>query len=142
MTVRECMSADVISVLAEESASSAAKLMARHNVGSLPVRSRDGHLIGMVTDRDLVVRCLAAGEEPSTLAVQDIMTSRLSWAAPDESAEAAAERMALEQVRRLPVVENGRLVGMLTLADLSRRRDYAMEAARCLTEISRNVKRR
>ena len=70
------------------------------------------------------------------------MTSRVAVAGPDESVFTAAERMAREQVRRLPVVENGRLLGMVTLADLSRREDYAMEAAAALTEISRNVKKR
>ena len=85
---------------------------------------------------------MAAGEDPKHVPVGRLMTTRLAVAGPEESVFAAAERMAKEQVRRLPVVEGGRLLGMVTLADLSRREDYAMEAAAALTEISSNVKKR
>ena len=97
--------------------------------------------MGIVTDRDLVLRCVASGEDPSHVPVGRVMTSRVAVADPEESVFTAAERMAQEQVRRLPVVERGRLVGMVSLADVSRLEDYSMEAAQCLTEISQNVKK-
>ena len=142
LKVRDCMTNEVISISEDESAASAARIMARHNVGSLPVRGRGGRLSGIVTDRDLVLRCVASGEQPEHTPVCRIMTTRVAVAEPGDTVFLAAEKMAQEQVRRLPVVENGRLVGMVSLADVSRREDYSMEAAVALTEISRNVKRR
>lgn len=142
LKVRDCMTRDIVSLSEDESAAAAARMMARYNVGALPVRGRGGHLRGIVTDRDLVLRCVASGETASSVPVGRIMTSRVVAVDPSDSVLRAAEIMAQEQVRRLPVVENGRLVGMVSLADVSRREDYSMEAAVALTEISRNVKRR
>lgn len=142
LKVRDCMTRDIITVGEDESAAAAARMMARHNVGALPVRGRGGKLSGMVTDRDIVLRCVASGEAAEHTPVARVMTARVVSAAPDDNLFSAAERMATEQVRRLPVVEGGRLVGMLALADVSRREDYSMEAAAALTEISRNVKKR
>ena len=141
MKVKDCMTSAAISVSADDSVTAAARLMARHNVGSLPVRGRGGRLLGIVTDRDLVLRCMAAGENPASVPVGRVMTSRVAVTKPSESIFDAAERMAREQVRRLPVVEEGRLVGMISLADVSRQEDYSMEAALALTEISSNVKK-
>lgn len=140
MNVKDCMSANVIAVSPEENAAVAARLMARHNVGALPVRARDGSLCGMVTDRDLVLRCLALEREPEKTAVSRVMTCRVKTVSPDMPLTQAADLMAKEQVRRLPVVEGRRLVGMLSLGDLSQREDYSIEAAEALTEISSNVK--
>ena len=142
LKVRDCMTRDIITVGEDESAAAAARMMARHNVGALPVRGRGGKLSGMVTDRDIVLRCVASGEAAEHTPVARVMTARVVSAAPDDNLFSAAERMATEQVRRLPVVEGGRLVGMVSLADVSRREDYSMEAAAALTEISRNVKKR
>lgn len=142
MKVKDCMTPTAVTVSADESAAAAARIMARSNVGSLPVRGRGGRLCGIITDRDLVLRCMAAGEDPRHVPVGRLMTTRLAVASPEESVFTAAERMAREQVRRLPVVRDGRLLGMVSLADLSRREDYAMEAAAALTEISSNVKKR
>jgi len=142
MKVRDCMTPAAVTVTADESAAAAARLMARHNVGSLPVRGPGGRLMGIVTDRDIVLRSVAAGENPLNVPVGRIMTSRLTVVAPEDSVFEAADCMAREQVRRLPVVDGGRLIGMVSLADVSRQEDYAMEAAAALTEISRNVKKR
>ena len=140
MTVRDCMNKQVISVTPEDSAAVAARLMARHNVGALPVRAIDGSLCGMVTDRDLVLRCMALERSPAQTSVARVMTGRVCAISPSASLTEAADRMAREQVRRLPVVEGRRLVGMVTLGDLSRRDEYAMEAAEALTEITANIK--
>ena len=141
MRVKDCMSRQVVSVSAAEPASVAARLMARNNVGVLPVRGTDGGLEGIVTDRDLVLRCIAADRSPKAVRVRELMTARVRTVAPDTDAAAAAGIMAAEQVRRLPVVEQGRLVGMVSLADLSRRPDYMMEAAEALENICAGVRR-
>ena len=140
MNVKDCMNTHVISVSPEESVAVAARLMARHNVGALPVRARDGSLCGIVTDRDMVLRCLAIDRPPEETSVARVMTDRVKSVSPDASLSQAAACMAREQVRRLPVVEGWRLVGMVSLGDLSHRDDYSLEAAEALSEITSNVK--
>lgn len=140
MNVRDCMNSHVISVAPEESVAVAARLMARHNVGALPVRARDGSLCGIVTDRDMVLRCMALERSATETSVARVMTDRVATVAPTASLTQAADCMAREQVRRLPVVEGRKLVGMVSLGDLSHRDDYAMEAAEALSEITANVK--
>ena len=140
MNVKDCMNRHVIAVSPQETVAAAARLMARHNVGALPVRDRDGVLCGIVTDRDMVLRCMALGRSAEDTAVSRVMTNRVAVVAPSASLSHAAACMAREQVRRLPVVEGRRLVGMVTLGDLSHRDDYAMEAAEALSEITANVK--
>ena len=142
MKVKDCMNSHVIAVSPAENAAVAARLMCRYNVGALPVQERDGSLCGIVTDRDLVLRCLALERPPEKTAVSRIMTARVTAVTPDTSLTRAAETMAKEQVRRLPVVEGRRLVGMVSLGDLSHRSDYSMEAAEALSEITANVKQR
>ena len=141
MKVKDCMTKNVICVGEFESADVAARLMARYNLGSLPVRRLDGSLSGMVTDRDIVVRCVAAGDDPECTRVAEIMTRRILAAEPDRSVDEAARLMAREQVRRLPVQEHGRLVGMVSLGDVAVRPDYTMEAGEVLQEISQNIRR-
>ena len=141
MRVKDCMTKQVISVGAGEPVSVAARLMARYNLGALPVRGTDGQLEGMLTDRDIVLRCIAAERSPKAVRVREVMTRSVAAAAPDTDAAAAAGIMAARQVRRLPVTEEGRLVGMVGLADLSRRPDYMMEAAEALEDICAGVRR-
>lgn len=141
MRVKDCMTKQVISVGAGEPVSVAARLMARYNLGALPVRGTDGQLEGMLTDRDIVLRCIAAERSPKAVHVREVMTRSVAAAAPDTDAAAAAGIMAARQVRRLPVTEEGRLVGMVSLADLSRRPDYMMEAAEALEDICAGVRR-
>lgn len=141
MNVKSCMNTHVIAVTPEESVAVAARLMARHNVGVLPVKARDGSLCGMITDRDMVTRCMALERSPAETSVARIMTNRVASIAPTATLEQAADKMAREQVRRLPVVEGRRLVGMVTLGDLSHRDDYVMDAAEALSEITANIKR-
>ena len=140
MRVKDCMTKQVISVGAGEPVSVAARLMARYNLGALPVRGADGQLEGMLTDRDIVLRCIAAERSPKAVRVREVMTRSVAAAAPDTDAAAAAGIMAARQVRRLPVTEEGRLVGMVSLADLSRRPDYMMEAAEALEDICADVR--
>ncbi len=97
----------------------AARAMASEDVGPIPVAEGD-RLVGMVTDRDLVVRVLAEGRDPSATTLQEIMASDLVTVEPDTQLEEALQRMSDNQVRRLPVVEGGRLVGIVAQADVAR----------------------
>ncbi len=141
MLVKNVMTTNVVSVLPEETVATASRLMARDNLGALAVCSRDGRLRGMLTDRDIVLRCIAAGEEPAELAVRQVMTRRLVTVNPEDTAAQAASLMAAQQVRRLPVEQEGRLVGMISLADLSRTPQFRMEAAETLCNICDYVRK-
>ena len=139
MLVKELMHPGAVTVEPGSSAALAAKLISRHNVGVLPVCGRDQRLRGMVTDRDIILRCVAPEEDPAQTPVRDIMTRYPATLAPTDDCERAVKLMAEKQLRRLPVVENGRLVGMLTLSDLARSHRYDMEAAKALSEIAENI---
>ena len=141
MLVSDIMNTDVISVSPDESALLAARLLSRHNVGSLPVCAEDGTLRGIVTDRDIVLRCVANGDRPSETPVRDIMSRSVVTAAPEDDIARASELMSAAQVRRLPVVKGGKLVGMLALGDLALRTACDMEASKALTEISANIRK-
>ena len=142
MRVRDLMSKSVVTITPEESAALAARLLSRHELGALPVCAADGTLAGIVTDRDIVTRCVAAGEEPGRVPVRDIMSPAPSVIPPETPILDAARLMAQRQVRRLPVVEQGYVVGMLSLGDLARSRRTDTEAAEALSDISASLRRK
>lgn len=142
MRVRDLMSKSVVTIAPEESAALAARLLSRHELGALPVCAADGTLVGIVTDRDIVTRCVAAGEEPGRVPVRDIMSPAPSVITPEMPISDAARLMAQRQVRRLPVVEQGHVVGMLSLGDLARSRRTDTEAAAVLSDISASLRRK
>ena len=140
MKVEELMTQQVITIRPEESVAVAARTLAGRNIGALPVCSGDGKICGMVTDRDLVIRCLAAQLPPETTPVRQIMTGRVISVNPDTEADKAAHLMGKEQIRRLPVTENGRLCGMVSLADLVSSRENSASAAAALQQISTGIR--
>jgi CBS domain-containing protein len=113
------MTSPPVSIPNDATAVEAARVLATENVGSLPVVEGD-QLVGIVTDRDLVVRVLAKDLDPHDVPVAEVCSESPHVAAPDESLDVALQRMAEQQVRRLPVVDGGRLVGMLAQADVAR----------------------
>ena len=142
MKIRELMTPTVVRIHPEESVAVAARTLSRYNIGILPVCGSDGHLCGLVTDRDLVTRCVAAGRNPETTAVRDVMTRHMIVARPDMDSSIAAHMMGAEQIRRLPVMENGRLCGMVSLGDLANRQESIMDAGDALSAISSNLSER
>ncbi len=142
MLVSDLMTDSVISIAPDEPASLAARLLYRHNIGSVPVCTPDGKLRGIVTDRDIVLRCVAAENNPETTPVNEIMTRHLVTVAPNDDVREAAHQMAEAQVRRLPVVEHGRLIGYLAIGDMAKTKLFDMEASKALSEISLNLRNR
>ena len=140
MKVRELMTSPALSVAAGESVDVAARTLTQYNIGALPVCTGDGKLCGMVTDRDLVTRCLASGKSIADTRVRDVMTPTVTSTAPDMEASVAAHLMGRRQIRRLPVVENGKLCGMVTLADFVRREESFPDAADALGDICENIR--
>lgn len=132
MKLREVMTNPVIRIHPDETVAVAARTLTHYNIGILPVCGGDGRLCGLVTDRDLVTRCLASGRSPSCTPVRDVMTTQVTAARPDMDASVAAGVMAREQIRRLPVLENGKLCGMVSLGDLAQQQETSLEAADAL----------
>lgn len=142
MKLREIMTNPVIRIHPEESVAVAARTLAHYNIGILPVCGADGRVCGLVTDRDLVTRCIASGRSPASTTVRDVMTTKIISARPDMETSAAAGLMGREQVRRLPVLENGRLCGMVSLGDLAVKEETSYNAGDALTEISESLSKR
>lgn len=118
MKVSEVMSVHVHVLAADDTVESAAQLMLREDIGSVPVH--DGQkLVGMVTDRDIVIRGLAAGHGP-TVAIREVMSTGVKYCYDTDTVEAVARNMAELQVRRLPVVDaEKRLIGFVSLANIA-----------------------
>ena len=142
MKLREVMTSPVIRIHPDETVAVAARTLERYNIGILPVCGGDGKLCGLVTDRDLVTRCLAAGRSPANTTVRDVMTAKVISAQPDLDGAAAASLMGQEQIRRLPVVENGRLCGMVSLGDLAAQEETSLDAGDALSDISSSLSSR
>ena len=140
MQISEYMTRQVISLREDEDAALAARLLARHNIGAIPVCNAAGAPVGMVTDRDLVTRCVALGKKPAETGISEIMTRRVSAVDKTESVEAVLSLMGREQIRRVPVTENGTLAGIVSLSDLTRVPDTGAAAA--LRQISSGISRR
>ncbi len=136
MTVRQIMSSNVIYLTPEENSIRAAKLFERHNLGMLPVCTKEGKLRGVVTDRDLTLRCIAFGNAPEETPLRDIMTRGIITVSPDDTVGMAAKLMTEEKIRRLPVVENEKIVGILSLSDLAQSKLFSAEVSAALSEIS------
>jgi CBS domain-containing protein len=123
MNVSEVMSSDVYVSSPDDTLHAAAQAMADLDTGVLPVGEGD-RLIGMITDRDIVVRGVARALDPQTTTIRDVMSSGVCYCFDDEDVEDAAQQMAELQVRRLPVLDRSkRLVGIISLGDLSQEAD-------------------
>ncbi len=136
MKVREVMTHAVTAIDPEAMVVDAAKLMQKHDVGSIPVVDHTG-VVGIVTDRDIVVRCIASGADVGNTRVREVMTADLTTVTPETDMNQVTEIMAGRQIRRLPVVEQNRLVGILSLGDIATTQaKYQTEVADTLTDIS------
>ena len=119
-SVRDAMTEDPRSIGASASVVEAARMMREQDIGSLPITD-DEKLVGMITDRDITTRVVAEAADPKLTSVEDVYSRDLISVAPDNDLEEAVRLMARHQVRRLPVVENGRLVGIVAQADIALR---------------------
>ncbi len=140
MKAGELMSRSLVSVGPMESVASAARLMQRYDLGALPVCDDAGRLRGMLTDRDITTRCVAADMDAAETPVREIMSRGVAWCAAEDELKSAASVMAERQLRRLPVMRGGKVVGMLSLGDIARQERYRMECASALGCISNNVR--
>lgn len=119
-TVNDLMTTGAEHVGPSDSLVVVARVMRDLEVGALPVRDADGRLTGMVTDRDIAVRCIADGGDPASMRAGDLARGTPVMIESDQDAETALRMMARHRVRRLPVTEGGALVGIIAQADVAR----------------------
>lgn len=136
MLLKEVMSREVSLARPDMSVQEACALMREGDFGVLPV-GEDDRLVGMVTDRDVAVRCCADGRDPQSTTVREVMTDRVRWAFEDSSVEDAARLMEENQIRRLPVINaDKRLVGIVALGDFAVESSEIRPAAEALAAVS------
>lgn len=128
MTVKELMTTSVCFLKPDASISDAAALMKKNNIGIVPICDNRGCLLGLVTDRDILMRVSTADAASIELTkISDIMTTNLVTISPEMNVHDAACLFSKKKVHRLPVLENGRLVGMLSLTDLAKKKIFLAE---------------
>jgi CBS domain-containing protein len=118
-SIKEVMTSEVKVCEPDSTVAEAAKVMAREDVGPVPI-VEEGRLTGIVTDRDIVTRVVAEGRDPNSTTVGEIASRDLVTVSPDDDLDMALKHLAQNQVRRIPVVEGGRLVGIVAQADIAR----------------------
>jgi CBS domain-containing protein len=135
MQVKDVMTKSIASVNANDSVERAAQLMKEYNIGSVPVCEGE-KVIGILTDRDIALRSVADGMNGKIQSVREVMTSNPVIASPSTDIQDAARIMSERQIRRLPVVENNSLVGMISLGDLAVEPKLEESAEEALKNIS------
>jgi CBS domain-containing protein len=140
MDIRDVMTPNPSTLSPDDTIQNAARLMRDEDTGAVPV-VENGRIVGMVTDRDIVIRAVADGGQISR-PVRDVITTHVVSVTPDSSTREAAELMSENQVRRLPVVDNGVLVGIVSLGDIAVKEGKDKRSGDTLQSISEGVKER
>ncbi|EHM25185.1 MULTISPECIES: CBS domain-containing protein [Streptomyces] len=120
-TAKDIMHSGARWIPAHETLDRAAQLMREHNVGALPVSANgdSDRMVGIITDRDIVIDCVAKGHDPAKITAGDLAQGTPRWIEAEADVNAVLEEMQTHRIRRLPVVENKKLVGMISEADLA-----------------------
>lgn len=119
MKVKDCMCNEVCAAKPETTIYDIAKLMETNKIGCVPICDNNNCLVGIITDRDIVLRCIGCGKDSKTTPISEIMTTNICTCMPNEDVYDAECKMSQNQVRRIPVVENNKIIGILTLGDLA-----------------------
>lgn len=135
MKVRDVMTSNVSTISTDSTIQDAAYQMKNLDVGSIPVCDSSKRPVGIVTDRDIVIRNVSEGMGGNT-SVDTVMTKNVITVSPDTDIHEAAEIMSNHQIRRLPVVENNKIIGIVSIGDLAVRDIYINEAGDALSNIS------
>lgn len=135
MEIKNIMTKNIATINPEDTVERAAQMMKEHNVGSIPV-CRGEEVVGIITDRDVALRSAAEGQNVHQQKVKDIMTSNPVTGTTEMDIHEAARIMSERQIRRLPVVENNKVVGIVALGDLAVEPNFSNEAKSALSSIS------
>ena len=128
MKVKNCMKNEVTYVYPDCSVKDCAKIMGDNHIGFMPVCDNSKHVIGIVTDRDILLRTVGCGKDIRHTMVCDIMTTRICSCTPDSELQVAQKIMSENQVRRLPVIDDNKIVGILSLGDLASNNNVDVES--------------
>ena len=118
MKVRDAMAKTVSSAMKSDRVIDIARKMKQEDAGFIPVVENGGTMVGVITDRDIVIRCIAEGHDPRSETAEHLMSREVTIISPDDDLDEAARKMEREEIRRLPVAEKGRLVGVLSHGNL------------------------
>jgi FOG: CBS domain len=135
MKVKDIMTKSVVSLNSNDTVKRAANIMSEHNIGSVPV-CESNNVIGIITDRDIALRCVAEGKDCTNQVVREIMSSNPAIGTPDMDIQDASRIMSERQIRRLPIVENKNLVGVVSLGDIAVDPKLNQQAEQALSSIS------
>jgi len=139
MKVRDVMTSNVTTAGADTTLEEIATMMKAEDTGAIPV-VEEGELLGLITDRDIVIRCVAEGRDPSEVTAEDILTENLEVVDPETDVQEALDLMGRHQIRRLPVVDKGELVGMVSIGDLAVKQGDEQDTGETLKDVSKGVK--
>lgn len=120
MKVNDCMCHDVMWVNPNTTICECAKLMAEHKVGCIPVCNTENNVVGLVTDRDILLRSVCCDKNTKTTPVSEIMTTNVCCCESNKELSYAENLMSENQIRRLPIIENNKIIGILSIGDISR----------------------
>ena len=138
MKVREVMTANVDYAAPNSTVVELAGMMKKNDIGSIPI-CEGQKVIGIVTDRDIVLRAVAEGKNIEKRSAKEVMNSKVVTITPDQDVHEAADLMATYQIRRLPVVEKDKLIGIVALGDLAIEKIHINEAGDALSDISQGA---
>ena len=127
MKVKECMCSEVVFVKPDCDTEECAKLMCENHIGCIPVCDDSKKIVGLVTDRDILLRTVGCGKEIKNTPVSDIMTCNVTCCEPETDIKEAEKMMGNNQIRRIPVMEDNKIVGILTLGDLAKNKELNQE---------------
>lgn len=128
MRVKDCMCNKVIKAKGDTSLREIAKLMENNGVGCVPICNEEDRVVGFLTDRDIITRCVAANGDCSKTKASDVMTKQVIKTTPDTEVQEVCETMSTNQVRRLPVIDDGKIVGMLSLGDMAQSKEASEDS--------------
>jgi CBS domain-containing protein len=135
----DVMTRNPVSARPEDSVASVARLMKDNDIGPVPIveANNSKRLVGIVTDRDLALKVVAAGRDPQTTPVREVMTTNVITCRDDDDIETALDAMSTQQLRRIPVVDDGNmLLGIIAQADIATRMDRPEKTGEVVKEIS------
>lgn len=119
MRVKECMCDKVVKATSDTTLEEIAKLMQENDVGCVPICDNEDNVVGFITDRDIITRCVANNKNCSQTKASDVMTKKIIKTTPDTEIDEVQKTMSHNQIKRLPVIENNRIVGIITIGDLA-----------------------
>lgn len=136
MKVEQVMTSHIASIKPDNTIVEAAKTMQKHNIGFIPICQEDESIIGIVTDRDIVTRCIASEKSPDQTKISEIMTQEVFSVDSDTNMSSVVDIMSEHQIRRLPVTRDNKVIGIVSIGDIATHSGLHNKAKRTLTDIS------